>query len=55
MDYYLIGELSINGALVGLMYSLVALGIDLSGIVTYSTLKSAIAYAMRTGLSKSAS
>ncbi|HPU52741.1 MAG TPA: branched-chain amino acid ABC transporter permease [Burkholderiaceae bacterium] len=29
MDYYLIGELSINGALVGLMYSLVALGIVL--------------------------
>jgi branched-chain amino acid transport system permease protein len=29
MDFYLIGELTINGALVGLMYALVALGIVL--------------------------
>jgi branched-chain amino acid transport system permease protein len=29
MDFYLLGELTINGALVGLMYSLVALGIVL--------------------------
>ena len=29
MDFYLLGELTINGALIGLMYALVALGIVL--------------------------
>ena len=48
-------ETILTGIRAQVAQTLVALGIDLSGIVTYSTLKSAIAYAMRTGLSKSAS
>jgi len=40
MDYWLIGELAVTGALVGLMYALVALGIVLvyktSGVANFA-------------------
>jgi rsbT co-antagonist protein RsbR len=48
-------ETILTGIRAQVAQTLVALGIDLRGIVTYSTLKSAIAYARRTGRSKPAS
>ena len=33
MDFYLLGELTINGMLVGLMYALVALGFFFGGMM----------------------